>query len=147
MAAVLRAREAPCGAQVDPKVVARWAAGGVRDKELAIIRPNPFIPQNFTMLPPPPADSVPPALVPPRTVVDKAGARLWYKQVCPMPVQGARLSRPAPPHALALPIPGSRAWVGGVQPAGGGMDGPRVHGEAPFKGGRGMRVQKARECV
>eukprot|EP00291_Cryptomonas_curvata_P005896 CAMPEP_0172199716 /NCGR_PEP_ID=MMETSP1050-20130122/28854_1 /TAXON_ID=233186 /ORGANISM="Cryptomonas curvata, Strain CCAP979/52" /LENGTH=1032 /DNA_ID=CAMNT_0012876793 /DNA_START=103 /DNA_END=3197 /DNA_ORIENTATION=- len=66
--------------EADPAVVAGWASSGARDKELAIIRPNPFIPTNFTMLPPPPAGPVPPGRVPPRTVVDSPGARLWYKQ-------------------------------------------------------------------
>jgi len=64
---------------VDGSTLQSWSSSKV-DPELRMVRPNVFIPRNFTLLPVPAKHSVAANRTAPVLLVDRPGARLWWKQ-------------------------------------------------------------------
>ena len=64
---------------VDGTTLRNWKSSKI-DPTLHMVRANPFIPRNFTLLPPPAKHTTGANRTAPVLLVDRPGARLWWKQ-------------------------------------------------------------------
>mmetsp|Transcript_42106 Transcript_42106/g.86001 ORF Transcript_42106/g.86001 Transcript_42106/m.86001 type:complete len:1067 (-) Transcript_42106:67-3267(-) len=65
--------------RISNESITRWWTGPI-DPDLHMVKPNVFIPRDFTMLPPAADPAKEDPNTPPTKAVDRPGARLWYKQ-------------------------------------------------------------------
>jgi len=65
--------------EIDAKTLRKWASGPI-DTDLHMVKPNKFIPRNFSLAKPTVDVKKETKDSPPVKLVDRQGARLWYKQ-------------------------------------------------------------------